>query len=83
MVINYSFFKFIYRVFAFGIGKRFCLGEVFARSRIFLFISTLMQIATVVDPEGTSLSDLMPRDMVPGIVLQPQPFEVRFISRTK
>ncbi|XP_078334324.1 cytochrome P450 2U1-like [Crassostrea virginica] len=71
------------RVFAFGIGKRFCLGEVFARSRIFLFISTLMQIATVVDPEGTSLSDLMPRDMVPGIVLQPQPFEVRFISRTK
>lgn len=71
------------RVFAFGSGKRNCLGEVFARSRLFLFISTLMQLATVIDPDGKSLPDLLPKDMIPGIVLQPPPFEVRFILRSK
>lgn len=71
------------RVFAFGSGKRNCLGEVFARSRLFLFMSTLMQLSTVIDPEGKSLPDLLPKDMIPGIVLQPQPFEVRFILRSK
>lgn len=70
-------------MFAFGSGKRNCLGEVFARSRIFLFISTLMQLATVIDPDGKSLPDLLPKNMIPGIVLQPQPFEVRFILRSK
>lgn len=34
---------------AFGIGKRSCIGEVFARSRMFLFIATLMQLATVIE----------------------------------
>lgn len=70
-------------MFAFGSGKRNGLGEVFARSRIFLFISTLMQLATVIDPDGKSLPDLLPKNMIPGIVLQPQPFEVRFILRSK
>lgn len=42
---------------AFGIGKRSCIGEVFARSRMFLFIATLMQLATVIEPDGKSLPD--------------------------
>lgn len=42
-----------------------------------------MQLATVIDPDGKSLPDLLPKNMIPGIVLQPQPFEVRFILRSK
>lgn len=49
---------------AFGIGKRSCIGEVFARSRMFLFIATLMQLATVIEPDGKSLPDLVPTEML-------------------
>ncbi|XP_061166966.1 cytochrome P450 1A1-like [Saccostrea echinata] len=70
------------RVIAFGIGKRSCIGEVFARSRIFLFLATLMQQATIVEPKGKSLEDLLPREMVPGISLQPKAYEVRFVLRS-
>ncbi|XP_048780499.2 uncharacterized protein LOC125683404 [Ostrea edulis] len=68
---------------AFGTGKRNCIGEVFAKSRIFLFLSTLMQQTTIFEPDGKSLSDLRQREMLPGIVLQPQPYEVRFVLRQK
>lgn len=71
------------RVLAFGIGKRSCIGEVFARSRMFLFIATLMQLATVIEPDGKSLPDLVPTEMLQKTFLQPQPFEVRFKLRSK
>lgn len=35
-----------------------------------------MQMATIDEPEGKPLLDLDPRKMVPGIVLQPQEYEV-------
>lgn len=73
--------KYCFRFAAFGLGKRGCLGEVFAKSRIFLFLSSLMQMATIDEPEGKPLLDLDPRKMVPGIVLQPQEYEVRFLLR--
>ncbi|XP_062589393.1 cytochrome P450 1A2-like [Saccostrea cucullata] len=69
------------RLVAFGLGKRSCIGEVFAKSRIFLFLSTLMQTITIAEPEGKPLPDLDPREMIPGLVLQAQPFEVRFLLR--
>ncbi|XP_048780498.2 cytochrome P450 1A1-like [Ostrea edulis] len=68
---------------AFGTGKRNCIGEVFAKSRIFLFLSTLMQQTTIFEPDGKSIPDLRQREMLPGIVLQPQPYEVRFVLRQK
>lgn len=68
---------------AFGIGKRSCIGEVFARSRMFLFIATLMQLATVIEPDEKSLPDLVPTEMLQKTFLQPQPFEVRFKLRSK
>lgn len=40
-----------------------------------------MQMATIDEPEGKPLLDLDPRKMVPGIVLQPQEYEVRFLMR--
>lgn len=66
----------------FGIGKRSCIGEVFARSRMFLFISALMQLATVIEPDGKLLPDLLPTEMLQKTVLQPRPFEVRFQLRS-
>lgn len=68
---------------AFGIGKRSCIGEVFARSRMFLFIASLMQLATVIEPDGKSLPDLVPTEMLQKTFQQPQPFEVRFKLRSK
>lgn len=73
--------KYCIRFAAFGLGKRGCLGEVFAKSRIFLFLSSLMQMATIAEPEGKPFPDLDPRKMVPGVVLQPQEYEVRFVLR--
>lgn len=70
------------RVMVFGIGKRSCIGEVFARSRMFLFISALMQLATVIEPDGKLLPDLLPTEMLQKTVLQPRPFEVRFQLRS-
>uniref|UniRef100_K1Q9M6 unspecific monooxygenase n=1 Tax=Magallana gigas TaxID=29159 RepID=K1Q9M6_MAGGI len=69
------------RLLVFGLGKRSCIGEVFAKSRTFLFLSTLLQTTTIVEPEGITLPEFDPRAMVPGIVIQPQPFEVRFVVR--
>eukprot|EP00105_Crassostrea_gigas_P042529 XP_019926677.1 PREDICTED: cytochrome P450 1A2-like isoform X2 [Crassostrea gigas] len=69
------------RFASFGLGKRSCIGEVFAKSRIFLFLSSLMQMATIAEPEGKRLPDLDPRKMIPGIVLQPQEYEVRILMR--
>lgn len=69
------------RFAAFGLGKRSCIGEVFAKSRIFLFLSSLMHMTSVSKPEGNPLPDLDPRNMVPGIVLQPHEYEVRFLLR--
>ena len=72
-----------FRLAVFGKGKRSCIGEVFAKSRIFLFLSSLMQTATIAEPDDKPLSDLDPRTMVPGIVLQPQEYEVRFLLRSQ
>nr|XP_034304490.1 farnesoate epoxidase-like isoform X2 [Crassostrea gigas] len=63
------------------LGKRNCIGEVFAKSRIFLFLTSLMQMATVAEPERKPLPDFDPIKMIPGIVLQPQECEVRFLWR--
>lgn len=75
--------NFYFRLLVFGLGKRSCIGEVFAKSRTFLFLSTLLQSTTIIKPEGKTLPDFDPRNMVPGIVIQPQPFEVRFVARSK
>lgn len=70
------------RLLVFGLGKRNCIGEVFAKSRTFLFLSTMLQTTTITEPEGKTLAEFEPRAMVPGLVIQPQPFEVRFVVRS-
>ncbi|XP_062614296.1 cytochrome P450 2D28-like [Saccostrea cucullata] len=69
------------RLLVFGFGKRSCVGEVFAKNRTFLFLATLMQTCSVIKPSGQSTTHLDPRAMVPGIVLQPQSYQVQFKAR--
>jgi hypothetical protein len=69
------------RFLSFGFGKRACIGEVFAKSRMFLFVATMMQICSVCKPSGELLSKFDPRMMVPGVVFQPPPYRVQFKLR--
>ncbi|XP_061190692.1 steroid 17-alpha-hydroxylase/17,20 lyase-like [Saccostrea echinata] len=69
------------RILTFGLGKRSCIGEVFAKSRMFLFVATLLQSFSILEPEDKTLPDLLPDELAVGIILQPNPYKVRFVSR--
>ena len=68
----------------FSAGPRVCPGEVFAMSRMFLMLATLIQSFEILP--GTTLAEQAScdcRDMVMGLVMMPPPCYVRFISREK
>lgn len=46
----------------FGVGKRRCMGEMMARSNLFLFISTLLQNFKFLVPDGHPLPSNIPID---------------------
>ncbi|XP_066996064.2 methyl farnesoate epoxidase [Anabrus simplex] len=62
----------------FGLGKRVCSGEAFARNTLFLFFTALMQKFTVTVPLGKSKPDTFP---LSGFTTAPKPFEVTFTTR--
>ncbi|NWY29594.1 CP2J2 protein, partial [Pheucticus melanocephalus] len=61
----------------FSTGKRACLGELLARSELFLFFTTLLQKFTFQAPPGTTLS----LQAVMGITLAPQPYKICAVPR--
>ncbi|NXY14704.1 CP2J2 protein, partial [Atrichornis clamosus] len=62
---------------AFSIGKRACLGELLARSELFLFFTSLLQKFTFQAPPGTkfSLQPLM------GLTMAPKPYKIHAVPR--
>ena len=66
----------------FGGGQRVCIGEVFAMSRVFLILATLIQKFEIL-PESTVADQpsMDPRSMQWGSTLLPPPHKVRFIPR--
>ncbi|KFW82033.1 Cytochrome P450 2J1, partial [Manacus vitellinus] len=58
-------------------GKRACLGEVLARSELFLFFTSLLQKFTFQAPPDTTLS-LQP---LMGITMAPQPYKICAVPR--
>lgn len=77
----YNHFHFSYA--AFGFGKRNCPAEQFARSRIFLVITSLLQKFKFCLPENSDVPPSDPRQYVDGVVLHPEKFLCRVIPRTR
>ncbi|XP_076085338.1 LOW QUALITY PROTEIN: steroid 17-alpha-hydroxylase/17,20 lyase-like [Mytilus galloprovincialis] len=65
----------------FGVGKRSCIGEVFARSRMFLFLATLLQTASIEKPDNEIIAEFGLDDLNPGLVMQLKPYKVKFVMR--
>ncbi|XP_051481085.1 cytochrome P450 2J2-like [Apus apus] len=61
----------------FSIGKRACLGELLARSELFLFFTALLQKFTFQAPPDTTLS-FRPRL---GITMAPEPYKICAVPR--
>ncbi|CAH1780863.1 unnamed protein product [Owenia fusiformis] len=69
------------KAISFGAGRRVCVGEQFARTRLFLFCATLLQKFTISPPDGSQSPSPDPRDFPLGIVLHPVPFQIKAIAR--
>ena len=65
----------------FGAGSRVCVGEVFAMTRMFLYIASVLQHFTIKPAPGEKVT-CDPRDYILGIALSPPDFEVCFSPRT-
>ncbi|KFV68626.1 Cytochrome P450 2J5 [Dryobates pubescens] len=61
----------------FSMGKRACLGEVMARSELFLFFTALLQKFTFQRPPGTTYS-LKPKM---GLTMAPEPYKICAVPR--
>lgn len=63
----------------FGLGKRVCAGETFARQNIFVQMTGLLQSFDFEVPDQCTLPDLS--ENVSGISESPKPFLLKFIDR--
>ncbi|KAL1459634.1 hypothetical protein WDU94_011598 [Cyamophila willieti] len=54
----------------FGLGKRLCPGETFARQNMFMYVTGLLQNFTFSLPEGAKLPD--DSDYIPGLNVHPR-----------
>ncbi|NXU58126.1 CP2J2 protein, partial [Turnix velox] len=61
----------------FSIGKRSCLGELLARSELFLFFTSLLQKFTFQPPPDTTLT----HDFKLGITIAPAPYKICAVPR--
>lgn len=65
------------RILPFGLGRRRCVGEIFAKNETFIIFATVMQRCFISKPEDT-MFDLRP---VPGLVYSPKEFKVMVEER--
>ncbi|XP_025081723.1 cytochrome P450 2U1-like [Pomacea canaliculata] len=71
-----------WRFLPFGVGKRICPGENFARSRAFLYVTTLLQKFDFLKPFNHDLLPLTQDSWAEGVVLELKPCYVALRSRS-
>ncbi|CAH1802345.1 unnamed protein product [Owenia fusiformis] len=65
----------------FGAGRRVCVGEQFARIRMFLFMTTLLQRLTFLPASPDSKPNYDPRDSIIGFILKMKDYKLRVVKR--
>lgn len=60
------------------IGKRRCLGEIMAKSLIFLFFTNVLHNFDLEIPKGHKLP---PLDGIDGFLISPRPYFTNFMQR--
>ncbi|KAL2091951.1 hypothetical protein ACEWY4_011749 [Coilia grayii] len=65
------------KVMIFGMGKRRCLGDGFARLEMFVFLTTLLQRLRVESAPGQTLD--LSADF--GLTMKPKPYQIRLTPR--
>ncbi|XP_025081716.1 cytochrome P450 2J6-like isoform X1 [Pomacea canaliculata] len=71
------------RFLPFGIGKRSCPGESFARSRAFLYVTTLLQQFDFLPPVNHDLLPISPDSWAEGLILQLKPCPLAIKKRSQ
>ena len=75
--------NFLLRLLAFGAGRRVCPGEVLARNRLFLLVTSLLQRFHFKAEADDKLPVFDPREYeVGGVVLTPPRYKVRLTPAT-
>ena len=70
-----------FRLFPFGLGARVCVGEDFAKVRLFVYIVALVQRFDILQPTDADLISCDPRLYHSGAVLQMDRFSCRFVPK--
>ncbi|WAR03067.1 CP17A-like protein [Mya arenaria] len=72
---------FMLNVIPFGVGKRACPGQDFARSRIFITVAALIQRMRIEPPENSELPSPDPRLYTKNYPMNEPQFQCRFLAR--
>ncbi|CAG5130668.1 unnamed protein product [Candidula unifasciata] len=68
----------------FGIGARACPGEIFARSRVFLFVTSILQRYDLLPPANEKMTPAnfkIHDEHIQGLVRQTPPYKCRLVRR--
>ncbi|XP_060598049.1 cytochrome P450 2C31-like [Ruditapes philippinarum] len=69
------------RIATFSVGRRVCIGKDIALTRIFLYMTSILQQFSPLPSEKSCLPDADPHQYNPGLVLEPNYFSCRLIKR--
>ena len=69
------------RIASFSVGGRVCIGKDIALTRIFLYVTSILQKFSPVAPQKMPLPDADPSKYDPGLILEPSLFSCKFIKR--
>ncbi len=72
---------FLCRLLCFGAGRRQCPGEVLAKNRLFLVVTSLLQKFKFLPGKDRDKPKHDPRDFQPGFQISIKPYQVQAVPR--